>query len=153
MRILTIIIALLLGLALVCDGTKSMDPYEPVPGAYDGLTDQQITNMEAEQEASRLIDQEVSRGSERVMVMEATAYTWTGQRTASGTWPAIGTVATDPEVIPLGTKIWVEGYGEAVALDTGGLVKGNIIDLYFPTESECWEFGRRQVEVLILNEK
>jgi 3D (Asp-Asp-Asp) domain-containing protein len=84
------------------------------------------------------------------MMMEATAYTWTGQRTASGTWPAVGTVATDPEVIPLGTKIWVEGYGEAIAEDTGGLVKGNIIDLYFPTESECWEFGRRQVEVRIL---
>lgn len=85
-----------------------------------------------------------------VMIFEATAYTWTGQRTASGTWPAIGTVATDPEVIPLGTKIWVEGYGEAVALDTGGAIKGNIIDVYLPTESECWQWGRRQVEVRVI---
>ena len=84
------------------------------------------------------------------ITFEATAYTWTGQRTASGTWPAIGTVATDPEVIPLGTKIWVEGYGEAVAEDTGGLVKGNIIDIYLPTEDQCWQWGRRQVEVRIL---
>ena len=84
------------------------------------------------------------------VTFEATAYTWTGYRTATGTWPSRGTVAVDPEVIPLGTKLYIEGYGEAVAEDTGGLVKGNIIDLYFPTESECWEFGRRQVEVRVM---
>lgn len=84
------------------------------------------------------------------VTFEATAYTWTGKKTATGTCPSRGTVAVDPEVIPLGTKLYIEGYGEAVAEDTGGLVKGNIIDLYFPTESECWEFGRRQVEVRIL---
>jgi 3D (Asp-Asp-Asp) domain-containing protein len=152
MRKLIFLIVLLL-IIMILYGTcpaEPIDPYEPAPGAYDGLTTEQITNLDAEREASRLIDQEVSRGSERILTMEATAYTWTGNRTASGTWPAVGTVATDPEVIPLGTKIWVEGYGEAVAEDTGGLVKGNIIDLYFPTESECWEFGRRQVEVRIL---
>jgi 3D (Asp-Asp-Asp) domain-containing protein len=150
MRVLTIIVALLLTIGLIYDGTRAMDPYEPIPGAYDGLTEQEIEQLEAEREASRMIDEEVSRGGERIMTMEATAYTWTGQRTASGTWPAVGTAAVDPEVIPLGTRLWIEGYGEAVAEDTGGLVKGNIIDLYFPTESECWEFGRRQVEVRIL---
>jgi 3D (Asp-Asp-Asp) domain-containing protein len=149
MRVLIFIVALLLGLALVCDGI-SVDPYEPVPGAYDGLTTEEIEQLEAEREASRMIDQEVSRGAERVMMMEATAYTWTGQRTASGTWPAVGTVATDPEVIPLGTNLYIEGYGEAVAEDTGGAVKGNIIDVYLDTESECWQWGRRMVEVRIL---
>lgn len=152
MRKLIFLIVLLL-IIMILYGTcpaEPIDPYEPVPGAYDGLTTKEIEQLEAEREASRMIDQEVSRGGERIMTMEATAYTWTGQQTASGTWPAIGTVATDPEVIPLGTKIWVEGYGEAVAEDTGGLVKGNIIDLYFPTESECWEFGRRQVEVRVI---
>ena len=84
------------------------------------------------------------------ITFEATAYTWTGYRTATGTWPSRGTVAVDPEVIPLGTKIWVEGYGEAVALDTGGAIKGNIIDVYLATESECWQWGRRMVEVRIL---
>ena len=153
MRFLTLIIGLLFALVLVFNGLRPaepIDPYEPAPGAYDGLTTEQITNLEAEREASRMIDEEVSRGAERVMMMEATAYTWTGQRTASGTWPAVGTVATDPEVIPLGTKIWVEGYGEAVAEDTGGAVKGNIIDVYLDTESECWQWGRRMVEVRIL---
>ena len=152
MRVLTIAIALLLLLALglVYDGVRAVDPYEPVPGAYDGLTEQEIEQLEAEREASRMIDEEVSRGGERILTMEATAYTWTGQRTASGTWPAVGTVATDPEVIPLGTRLWVEGYGEAVAEDTGGLVKGNIIDIYLPTEDECWQWGRRQVEVRVI---
>ena len=152
MRKLIFLIVLLL-IIMILYGTcpaEPIDPYEPAPGAYDGLTTEQITNLETEREASRMIDEEVSRGAERVMMMEATAYTWTGQRTASGTWPAIGTVATDPEVIPLGTKIWVEGYGEAVALDTGGAIKGNIIDVYLATEDQCWQWGRRQVEVRIL---
>jgi 3D (Asp-Asp-Asp) domain-containing protein len=143
-------VALLLTIGLIYDGTRATDPYEPAPGSYDGLTEQEIEQLEAEREASRMIDEEVSRGAERVMMMEATAYTWTGQRTASGTWPAVGTAAVDPEVIPLGTRLWIEGYGEAVAEDTGGLVKGNIIDLYFPTEDQCWQWGRRQVEVRIL---
>ena len=150
MRVLTIIVALLLTIGLIYDGTRAMDPYEPIPGAYDGLTAEQITNLEAEREASRMIDQEVSRGADRILVMECTAYTWTGNRTASGTWPAVGTVATDPEVIPLGSRLYVEGYGEAVAEDTGGLVKGNIIDIYLPTEDQCWQWGRRQVEVRVL---
>ena len=145
MRFLTLIIGLLFALVLVFNGLRPaepIDPYEPVPGAYDGLTTKEIEQLEAERE--------VSRGSERVMVMEATAYTWTGQRTASGTWPAVGTVAVDPEVIPLGTRLWVEGYGEAVALDTGGAIKGNIIDVYLSTEAECWQWGRRMVEVRVI---
>lgn len=83
-------------------------------------------------------------------IFEATAYTWTGNRTASGTWPAVGTVAVDPKVIPLGSRLYIEGYGEAVAEDTGGLVKGNIIDIYLPTEDQCRQWGRRQVEVRVL---
>lgn len=145
MRFLTLIIGLLFVLVLVFNGLRPaepVDPYEPAPGAYDGLTAEQITNLEAEREASRMIDQ--------VLVMECTAYTWTGNRTASGTWPAVGTAAVDPKVIPLGTKLYIEGYGPAVALDTGGAIKGNIIDVYLPTESECWQWGRRQVEVRVI---
>lgn len=89
----------------------------------------------------------------RVHVMEATAYTWTGNRTATGTWPGRGTVAVDPAVIPLGSELYVEGYGLAVAADTGGDIKGHRIDLYYLTEDECWEFGRRQVRVEVLRER
>ena len=148
MRFLTLIIGLLFALVLVFNGLRPaepIDPYEPVPGAYDGLTTKEIEQLEAEREASRMIDQ--------VLVMEATAYTWTGQRTASGTWPAVGTVAVDPEVIPLGTRLWVEGYGEAVALDTGGAIKGNIIDVYMADRERCIQWGRRPVEVRIIDRK
>lgn len=79
----------------------------------------------------------------------ATAYTWTGHRTATGTWPSRGIAAVDPRVIPLGTRIHIEGYGEAVAADTGGDIQGQRIDLYMDTASECWKWGRRQVEVQI----
>ena len=84
------------------------------------------------------------------MVFTATAYTWTGNRTATGTWPSRGTVAVDPLVIPLGTELHIEGYGSAVAADTGGAIKGQIIDLYMDSEHECWQWGRRQVEVRVI---
>ena len=84
----------------------------------------------------------------RTMRMEATAYCLTTP-TATGTTPAVGTVAVDPEVIPLYTKLYVVGYGDAVALDTGGDIKGNRIDLWFATEQEAISFGRRMVTVII----
>lgn len=72
--------------------------------------------------------------------------------TASGTQVTAGrTIATDPNVIPTGTRVYVEGYGERVAEDTGSAVKGNIIDLFFNSHSEALEFGRRQVRVYIID--
>ena len=84
------------------------------------------------------------------MTVEATAYTWTGNRTATGTWPKVGTIAVDPKVIPLGTKVYVSGYGFAVAEDTGGAIKNNIIDLYMDTNEACINWGRRNVTLYIL---
>ena len=84
------------------------------------------------------------------ITFEATAYTWTGYRTATGTGPSRGTVEVDPRVIPRGTELHIEGYGEGIAEDTGGAIKGNIIDVYLPTEAECWQWGRRQVEVRVI---
>ncbi|MDO4733297.1 MAG: 3D domain-containing protein [Bacillota bacterium] len=82
--------------------------------------------------------------------IETTAYTWTGNTTYTGTWPKRGTIAVDPSVIPLGTKVYVVGYGFATAEDTGGAIKGNIIDLYMDTEQECINWGRRDVVIYIL---
>jgi len=87
-----------------------------------------------------------------VMIFEATAYTWTGNRTVTGTWPSRGTIAVDPAIIPLGTKLYIEGYGEGVAEDTGGAIRGHIIDLYMESEDECWAWGRRIVTVRIVEE-
>ena len=94
--------------------------------------------------------QEYQEPEPETIIFEATAYTWTGCRTASGSWPSRGTIATDPRVIPLGTELYIEGYGSAVALDTGGDIQGQIIDLYMDSYQECIEWGRRQVEVRVI---
>ena len=78
-----------------------------------------------------------------------------GTRTASGTTvrrnpSGYSTLAVDPRVIPLGTKVYVEGYGYAIAEDTGGAIKGNKIDVYMNTVAECYNWGVRNVNVYIL---
>jgi 3D (Asp-Asp-Asp) domain-containing protein len=82
----------------------------------------------------------------------ATAYCVTGI-TKSGVKVAPGHVAADPKVIPLGSMIYVdtpfmEGIYQVV--DTGGLVKGKIIDIFMPSYERCREFGRRMVKVKVL---
>ena len=62
-----------------------------------------------------------------------------------------GAIAVDPNVIPLGSKLYVEGYGYGLAIDTGGLIKGKRIDLFFPTREEALKWGKRKVEVKIIN--
>lgn len=86
--------------------------------------------------------------------MTATAYSG-GTVTALGLKPVrdpagLSTVAVDPSVIPLGTKVYISGYGYAICSDTGGAIKGNIIDLYMNSESDCLAFGRRTVVVNIV---
>jgi uncharacterized protein YabE (DUF348 family) len=83
--------------------------------------------------------------------MSASAYTYTGNRTATGKQPAVGLVAVDPSVIPLGTRLYVEGYGYAQAADTGGSIKGDRIDLFMEDRSQCLNWGRRTVKVYILD--
>ncbi len=102
----------------------------------------------------------VSRGERRgpagrVLVMSATAYApnyGCGSKCANGMRAQRGVVAVDPRVIPLGTRVYVEGYGEAIAADTGGAIKGNRIDLCYNTPGECFQFGRRTVKVTILDQ-
>ncbi|MEW6663264.1 MAG: 3D domain-containing protein [Bacillota bacterium] len=84
------------------------------------------------------------------LILEATGYTHTGNPTFTGIYPYRGIMAVDPEVIPLGTLMWVEGYGYARAADTGGVIKGNIIDLFFDTKEEALKWGRRQVKVFVV---
>lgn len=60
-------------------------------------------------------------------------------------------IAVDPKVIPLGTKVWVEGYGEAIAGDTGGAIKGNRIDVFIPNKSRALQWGSKTVKVKVLN--
>jgi len=92
----------------------------------------------------------------RLLTMRATAYCPNGccgssyGRTATGRRAEYGVVAVDPRVIPLGTALYVDRYGFAIAADTGRKIKGYRIDLCFPTHREAMRFGTRSVRVLIL---
>lgn len=62
-----------------------------------------------------------------------------------------GVVAVDPSVIPLGSKLWIEGYGAAVAEDEGSAIKGNRIDLAFNNRQDALDYGIKNVKVYVLN--
>lgn len=85
----------------------------------------------------------------RKFVVRAYSYTG-GGRTASGKPAAVGRIAVDPRVIPLGTRVYVEGYGFAEAADTGGNIKGNTIDVYYNSSGQCRQWGVRNVTIYIL---
>jgi 3D (Asp-Asp-Asp) domain-containing protein len=100
---------------------------------------------------------QTSRGTMRfreVHMMEATAYLPTDGGghgiTASGLQARHGIVAVDPRVIPLGTRVYVPGYGLALAADTGGAIIGNRIDLCIEDHDAAWHYGRRMVKVYVL---
>lgn len=86
--------------------------------------------------------------------MTATAYSG-GTLTAMGLKPVrdpdnLSTIAVDPTIIPLGTKVFIPGYGYAICSDTGGMIKGNIIDLYMNSITECLTWGRRPVTLYVV---
>jgi 3D (Asp-Asp-Asp) domain-containing protein/peptidoglycan hydrolase CwlO-like protein len=83
------------------------------------------------------------------MTVSSTGYCLRGM-TATGIPVAWGVIATDPTVIPLGTRMFVPGYGQGVAADTGSAVKGAMIDLWFPTCAQAIQWGRRTVTITLL---
>jgi len=84
----------------------------------------------------------------RKLVVKAYSYTG-GGTTAMGTRARVGEIAVDPRVIPLGTNVYIEGVGARRAEDTGGNIKGNTIDIYMNTLSECRRWGVRYVTIYI----
>jgi len=91
----------------------------------------------------------------RVLTVTASAYTrydpGNGSYTARGHELRKGLVAVDPQVIPLGTRMYIRGYGYAIADDVGGAIRGNRIDLAFNDRSSALQFGRQNVTVYILD--
>ncbi len=92
------------------------------------------------------------------LTVQATGYTYTGHNCATGVAPQPGYIAVNPNVIPYGTKMYIKStdgryiYGYAVAADTGGFVRSrpNNVDLFFATRSAAVAFGRRNVEIYII---
>lgn len=85
-----------------------------------------------------------------VLTVVATAYSNPGGFTATGAPAGFGDIAVDPSIIPLGTKLYIPGYGYGVANDTGGAIQGYRIDLCYNSVSQAIDFGRQVVKVYIL---
>ncbi|MGG5254528.1 ubiquitin-like domain-containing protein [Neobacillus sp. SM06] len=100
---------------------------------------------------------EVSGGKE--LYVNTTAYTADCNGCSGNTSTGINlranpnakVIAVDPSVIPLGTKVYVEGYGYAIAADTGGRIKGYKIDVFFSSKADAYRWGARKVKIKILN--
>lgn len=84
------------------------------------------------------------------VVFEITAYTWTGNRTASGAWPRPG-MAACPRRFQFGSRLHVEGVGVVTCTDRGGAIRGNRLDLFVASRSEAIRWGRRKRRVTHLN--
>lgn len=87
----------------------------------------------------------------RTFTANTTAYTASaGARGALGQGVHVGTCAVDPGFVSLRSELWVEGYGYAYANDTGGAVKGNVVDLYMSSRGQCISWGRRNVTAYVI---
>jgi 3D (Asp-Asp-Asp) domain-containing protein len=145
--------------------TEPLGPnYESLEAMLTAETEAEKLMSEAEEEEDEPVPVPASRGGQTVwLIMEATAYTAgpesTGKGpgdeaygiTKSGLPVDAGVVAVDPEVVPLGSVVWVEDYGYAVALDVGGAIKGNKIDVFFWDLDQAKTWGRKQVRVRVIS--
>lgn len=152
---------------VVAIGTKQIDqPKETesnlvtLADESDKKTKSSNTNTKTKRKKSSNTNSSNNSGG-KVLSMTASAYsadcrgcsgiTATGINLKSKKNRNMKLIAVDPDVIPLGTKVWVEGYGNAVAGDTGGAIQGNRIDVYFPSQTAAMGYGLKKVEVKILD--
>jgi 3D (Asp-Asp-Asp) domain-containing protein/LysM repeat protein len=136
----------------------------PTPPKEDGS---QAVSVKAEaktveeapkQAAEASKEPEAKEEATKVITVEATAYTASCEGCSGITSTGINlkenpdakVISVDPSVIPLGSKVHVEGYGTATAADTGGAIKGNKIDVFIPDYDDAVEYGRQQVKVEII---
>lgn len=132
---------------------QSAQPTPKVPKAPVEKKAEQPAQQEAKQPVEK--KEEVSG---KTISVKATAYTAKCEGCSGITYTGIDlnkdpnakVIAVDPSVIPLGTKVYVEGYGHAIAGDIGGAIKGNRIDIHVPTKQEAYSWGVRNVNVTII---
>lgn len=142
---------------VVAVGTKEKEEESEVAAVASQSSTEKSKAESKSSSESESSDAEPSGG--KTITMTASAYTANCSGCSGHTSTGIDlnanpdqkVVAVDPNVISLGTKVWVEGYGEAVAGDTGGAIQGNRIDLHFPTEEDALAFGQKTVTVKILD--
>lgn len=133
---------------------KAIKAFQQAHGlTVDGICGNETYRVLAGGADYELAADSVSAGGQ-VFYMSATAYSaqdpGNSPYTATGTLVRHGVIAVDPGVIPLGTHVFIPGYGEAIAEDTGGAIHGDHIDVAFNTHNEALAFGRQYVEVYVI---
>ena len=136
--------------------TEKLGPYKEALTLLNSLLVSSKLNPQVAKDSNALAGAPTSY--KKVLDMNATAYgpgkedngKW-GNLTYLGGQVRKGVAAVDPRVIPLGTKLWIDGYGPAVAEDEGGAIVGNRIDLAFDTRKEALDFGMKPAKVYVLN--
>ena len=123
-------------------GNQLVDIFQTVGAKID------MPKVEPKQKSAdaRVVDG-VPEGGRSYTVMSS-AYCLRG-RTASGRYTRHGIVAVDPRLIPLGSKLYVPGYGWAIAADTGGAIIGHRIDIWLPSSGQCYQWGIRPVTIKV----
>jgi len=126
-----------------------------------GIVSEEVLEEPSETVVLRGTRDAPTRGGDwrRPLIMEATAYDpgpkscgkWASGYTATGAKAEKGVVAVDDRVIPMGTRMYIPGYGFALAADRGSAIKGMRIDLCYATYDEAIQFGRRNVKVYLLD--
>ncbi|MCY7616971.1 MULTISPECIES: LysM peptidoglycan-binding and 3D domain-containing protein [Bacillus] len=132
---------------------------EPVQKQEPVQKEQTTKKAAPKKETAKAESSSASQSVQKEMTVTATAYTANDGGisgiTATGVNlnknPNAKVIAVDPNVIPLGSKVYVEGYGEAIAADTGGAIKGNKIDVHVPSKSQAQNWGVKSVKVKVLN--
>ena len=144
---------------LVLEGTmvSSNEVNAPEGNTTEGNTT--TVNPTNESNTSANTTNQQSDSTTKELTVTATAYTASCEGCSGITTTGIDlnanpnqkVISVDPTVIPLGSRVWVEGYGEAIAGDTGGSIKGNKIDIFIPSKEEALNWGRQTVKVKILD--
>ncbi len=117
------------------------------------------TSQPASKPKQTVNDQQQTTNVKKELVVQSTAYTAYCAGCSGITSTGINlkanpnqkVIAVDPKVIPLGSRVYVEGYGHAIAGDIGGAIKGNRIDVFIPNKGRALQWGRKQVKIQILN--
>lgn len=144
----------------IVDGPQTADGhlwYRVTAGVASGWVSARYLNTGDERAALAAVS--AARGpqppsSGRVLQVRVVGYNLgSGSRTATGTTPRFGTVAVDPQVIPLGSRLTIEGFEGTVfvAEDTGGTIRGNIVDIWFDDPAAARRFGTQNRTITILD--
>ena len=117
-----------------------------------GTKEKEVSKSAVESTAKNIVKNNDSAESSLGVKMTVSASAYSGHGiTSTGTVPKWGTIAVDPSVIPYGTKVYIPQFDKYfIAEDCGGAIKGNKIDIFMNSESECNSWGRRTIDIYIV---